>query len=114
MLFDAEANDGLARFGNAFNHLLCPTVLNTDHHDSGDVGIAARANECAEMQIQIGTKLQAAVRMWNRHHAFDAVRDGFGGGIRQIIDRQNDDVVTYADATVLAPVAPKRAVLINH
>jgi hypothetical protein len=33
--------------------------------------------------------------------------DRLSGGIRQVVDWQNDDVITYTDATVVATISPE-------
>jgi hypothetical protein len=48
--------------------------------------------------------------MRDRQRALDVVRDGLGGGVRQVVQRQHDDVVAHADAAVLAPVAEEGGV----
>lgn len=106
MLLNAEAHHRFARFGDTVNHLLGPAILDTDHHHRGNVRIAAGTDQRAEMQIQIGTKLQAAIRMWNRHRAFDVMRHRFGGGVGKIVDRQHDDVIADPDAAIGAAVDP--------
>src|SRR3546814_3496941 len=37
--------------------------------------------------------------------ALDVVGDGFGGGIRDIVHRQDDDVIAHADTSVIAAVS---------
>ena len=75
--------------------------------DRGDVGIGARADQRAEMQVEIGAELQPPVRMRDRHRALDVVRDSLARRVRQVVDRQDDDVIAHADAAVLAAVSPE-------
>ena len=112
--FNTVANDGLAGFGNALNDLGGPTVFNPNHDHCCHVGVAASADQRAKVQVQVRAKLQPPVRVRYGHAAFDVVRHGFSGGVRQIIERQNNDMVTHANAAVLAAVAQKCGVFINH
>ena len=57
------------------------------------------------MEIQVSAELQPAVGMRNRQRALDVAGDRFGSGVGQVVDRQDEDVVTDADAAVLAAVA---------
>jgi hypothetical protein len=59
------------------------------------------------MQVQVGAELQPPVRVRQRERALDVVLDRLRGGVRKIVDRQDDDVVAHADAAVLAFVAPE-------
>jgi hypothetical protein len=74
---------------------------------AGDVGIRTRADQRAEMKIEVGAELQPTIRVRNGQRALDVVRDGFARRVRQVVDRQNDDVVSDADATILAAIALK-------
>ena len=105
--FDAETGDRLAGLGDAVHHALGPAFLDADHHHRGDVRVGARADQRAEMQVEVGAELQPAVRMRDRHRALDVVGDRLGRGVRQIVDRQNEDVIAHADAAVFAAVAPE-------
>ena len=71
------------------------------------LGLRAGADQRAEVQLQVGAELQAAVGMRDGERALDVVRDGLGGGVGQVVHRQDDDVVAHADAAVLALVAPE-------
>ena len=108
---DAEAGHRLAGLGDAVDDALGPAVLDADHHHGGDVGVGAGADQRAEMQLEVGAELQAAVGMRDRHRALDVVGDRLARGVRQIVDRQDDDVVAHADAAVLALVALEAGVL---
>ncbi len=107
---DAEADDGLAGGGDAVDDLLGPPFLDADHDHGGDVRVAAGADQGAEVQVEVGAELQPPVRVRDRHRALDVVRHRLGGGVRQVVERQDDDVVAHADAAVLAPVAEKGGV----
>jgi hypothetical protein len=112
--FNTKANNRLASFGDTVDNLLGPTVFNPDHHDSSDVGVAARTNQRAEVQVKVRTELQAAVRVRNCHGALDGNSNGFSSGVGQVIQRQNDHMVTDADAAVIAAIAPESGVLVDH
>src|SRR5690606_23246928 len=105
--FDAEAGDRLARLGDAFDDLVGPTLLDADHHDGRDIGVAANADQRAEMQVEVGAELQATVGMRQRQGALDVVGDRLAGGVRQIVERQDDDVIAHANPAVLAAPAPR-------
>ena len=107
---DAEADHGLAGFRDALDHAVGPAVLDADHHDGCDVRVAAGADQGAEMQIEVGAELQAAVGVRDRQRALDVVGDRLAGRIREIVERQDDDMIAHADALVLAPPAPEREV----
>ena len=107
---DAEADDGLAGRGDAVDDLLGPAVLDADDDDRGDVRVAAGADQRAEVQVEVGAELQPAVRVRDRQRALDVVGDRLGGGVGQVVERQDDDVVAHADAAVLAPVAEESGV----
>jgi hypothetical protein len=110
---DAEADDRLAGGRDAVDHLLGPAVLDADDDDRRHVGIAARADQRAEVELEVGAELQPAVGMGNRERALDVVRDSFGGGVGQVVQRQDDDVVAHADAAVFAAIAEEGGVFGN-
>ena len=58
-----------------------------------------------KMQVEVLAELQPAVGVRQRQRALDVVGDRLAGGVRQIVERQDDDVVAHADAAVLAPPA---------
>jgi hypothetical protein len=62
------------------------------------------------MQLEILAELQPAIGMRDRQRALDVVGHGLAGRVRDVVDRQDEDVVAHADAAVLAPVALKRHV----
>jgi hypothetical protein len=97
----------LAGRGDAGDDFLRPLILDSDDDDGGDVGICACADQRAEVQFEVGAELQPAVGVRDRQRPLDVVRDGLAGGVGQIVDRQDDDVIAHADATVLAAVAPE-------
>ena len=104
MQLDAKALHGFARCSDCVDDFLRPTVLDPDDNDRGHVRIASSADQRAEMQLEISAELQTAVGMRDRKCSFDVVRNRLGGGIRDIVDRQDDYVVTHADAAVFAAI----------
>jgi hypothetical protein len=110
---DAEADHRLAGALDAVDDLLRPAVLDADHDHGRHVGVAAGADQRAEVQVQVGAELQPAVGVRDRHRALDVVRHGLGGRVGQVVQRQDDDVVADADAAVLAPVAEEGGVLVD-
>src|SRR5439155_27139593 len=70
-----------------------------------DVGIGTGADPRLEMQREIRAELQPSVRMRNRERSLDVARHGFARGVGEIVDGQATDVVSYADATVVALVS---------
>ena len=110
ILFDGEAFHWLARFGDAFNDAAGPAWFDANHDNAGDIRVAARADQRAEMQIQIGAELQAAIGVRNGQRAFDVVRDRFAGSVGKIVNRQDDDVVAHTHAAIFAAPAFKGSV----
>ena len=104
---------GLPVVGDAVDDLLGPAVLDADHDHRGDVRVAAGADQRAEVQVEVGAELQPAVGVRDRHRALDVVGDRLGRGVRQVVERQDDDVVAHADAAVLAPVAQEGGLLVD-
>jgi hypothetical protein len=102
---DAEARHRLAGLGDAFDHALRPAVLDADHHDRRDVRVGARADQGAEVEVEVLAELEAAVGVRQRQRALDVVRHRLAGGVGEIVEGQDDDVVAHADAAVLAAVA---------
>ncbi len=73
-----------------------PLGLDADDDAGGDVGIASRAGQGAEGQFQILAELQPPVGVRQGHRALDERGDAFGGGIGNIVHRQDDDVIADA------------------
>jgi hypothetical protein len=80
-------------------------ILDADHDNGRDVRTAARADQRAEMELEIGAELEPSVRMRDCDRAFDVVLDRLARGVGQVVDRQNDDVIAYAYPPVLAAVS---------
>jgi len=78
-----------------------------DDDDCGNVRIASRADQRAKVQVEVGSELQPPIRMRDRQHALDIVRDRFGRGIGQVVDGQHDHVVAHTDTAILAAVSPE-------
>ncbi len=105
VLFDGEAGDGLAGLGDALDHAIRPGRLDADDHYGGDVGVRAGADERVEVQIEVGAELQAAVGMWDGQRALDVVAHGLAGGVGNVVQRKDDDVVPHARAAVFAAIS---------
>ena len=73
--FNSKANDRLAGCRNSIDDTLCPTIFNTNYDNCGDVWIGASTNQGLEVQIKIGTKLQAAIGMWDCEGSLDRLGD---------------------------------------
>src|SRR5712691_4545403 len=105
--FDAEEGHGLPRHGDAVGDPSRPAVLDADDHDCGDIGIGAGADQRLEMQLEIRAELQPPVGMRDCERSLDVVRYCLTGGVGEIVDGQDKNVVSYAGATVVAPVSPE-------
>src|SRR6266853_2086865 len=105
--FDAEEGHGFPRRGDAVGDALRPAVLDADHHRRGDVGIGPRADQRLEVQLEVRAELQPPVGMRDRERPLDVVRYRFTGRVGEIVDGQDKDVVSNADATVVAFVSPE-------
>ena len=103
---DAEADDRLAGLGDAVDDPLRPAASMPMTTHGGDVRVGAGADQRAEVQLEVLAELQAPVGVRQRDRALDVVGDRLAGGVRQVVERQDDDVVAHADAAVLAPVGP--------
>ena len=57
------------------------------------------------MQVQIGSELQPSVGVGNGERTLDVVGNGLAGSVGEIVERQDDDVVAYADTAVFPAVA---------
>src|SRR5207253_8820315 len=104
---DAETEYRLAGLPDALDYPFGPAFLDTDHDRCGDIGIGAGADQRAEVKLEVGAELQPAVGMRQRERALDAVLHGLRRGVREVVDRQDDDMVAHADAAVFAAVAPE-------
>src|SRR5215831_9472336 len=107
---DAEADHGLAGFGNAVDHALGPAVLDADDDDGSHVRVGPGADQGPEEKVEVGAELQPAIGVRQRQCTLDVVGYRLAGGIGKIIERQDDHVVAHAHATVLASPAAKAQV----
>ena len=104
VLFDAETGNGLARPGNAVHHVLRPLFFNADDDDGGNVRVAARADQGAEVEIKVGAELETTIRMLDGHGAADVIGNGVAGGLGKVVQRQNQHMVTNAHATIITAI----------
>ena len=88
-------------------------VLDADHDHGGDVRVRAGADQRAEMELEVLAELQPAIGVRQGERALDVVRDRLAGGVGEVVEGQDDDVVAHADAAVLAPVAPEFQVRVS-
>ena len=110
--FDTKADYRLAGLLDAVDHDLGPAVLDADHDDGGDVRVGAGADQRPEVQVEVFAELQAAIGVRQRHRALDVVGHRLAGGVGEIVQRQDDDVVAHADPAILTPPAPERGVVV--
>src|SRR5690606_6648038 len=108
------ADRRLAGRRDAVDDLPGPAVLDADDDHGGDVRVRAGADQRAEVQVEVGAELQPTVRVRDRHRSLDGRGDRLGGGVGQVVQRQDDDVVPDADAAVLAAIAPEGGVAVDH
>src|SRR5262249_1967485 len=98
---DAEADHWLAGLGDAVDHALGPAVLDADDDGGSHVGVGAGADQCAEEEGEVGAELQPAIGVRQRQRALDVVGHRLAGGIGEVVERQDNDVVAHADAALL-------------
>ncbi len=111
---NAETRHGLAGFGDFINDVVGPFGFDADHDHSSHVGIAAITDQGVEGQVQVFAKLQAAVRVRQRHRAADQAGDTRDSGVGDVIHRHNQNVVANAHAVVIAPVAGEGDIWKSH
>src|SRR5215510_8840368 len=104
MFFDGKTGDGLAGFRDAIDNPTRPGRLDTDDDAGCHVGVRPRTDERAEEQLEILTELQPPVGMGECQRALDVVRDRLACGIRKVVERKDDYMITNADASVFPPV----------
>ncbi len=105
ILLDGEARNRLAGLGYAIDDALGPARLDPDDDAGRHVRIGAGADHGAEMQVEIGAELQPAIGMRQGHRALDVVGDTLAGGVGDIVDRQDHDMVAHADTAIGAAIA---------
>ncbi len=84
---------------------LVQPVLDADDHDGGDVRIGAGADQRAEVEIEVGAELQATIGVREGKCALDIVRDRLARRVREIVERQDDDMIAHADTAVFTAPA---------
>ena len=104
--FDPESGHRLAGRGDAINNLLCPVGLYADDNARRDIRISAGADYGAKMQLKVCVELQSTVGMRKRNGAMNVRGYRLAGRVGNVVERQDRDVVAYADAAVFAPVCP--------
>ena len=107
VLLDGETDNRLAGLGDAFDDAIGPLRLDADDNHCGNVRIAARADQGAEIQVQIVTELQAAIGMRQGHGALNIVRYRFASGVGQVVQGQDDNMVTNAHTAIFTTVSEK-------
>ena len=65
-------------------------------------GLAPVPIRVRKKQLEVLAELQPAVGVRERHRPLDVVRHRLAGGVRQVVERQDDDMVADADPSVLA------------
>ena len=101
---DRESYDRLTRDLDAIGHPVGPRGLDTHDHDGGDVGIRPGADQGAKGELQVLSELETTVRVRDRQSVADQSTDTFDRGIRQVVDGQDDHVITNTHAPVGAPI----------
>jgi hypothetical protein len=101
---DREGLDGLARLGDAVGDARRPVRLDADDDGRGDVRVPPGADQRAEVQLQVLAVLQPPVGVRQRQRSRHLRGGRLAGRVREVVDRQQDDVVADADGAVLAPV----------
>src|SRR5690606_13018178 len=104
---DPKPNDWLAGLGDALDDPVGPSFLDADDNNGSNVRIAPDADQRAEVELQVGSELEAAVSVRQCHRALDVVGHRLACGVGEVVQRQNDHVVAYANPAVLAAPAPK-------
>ncbi len=77
--FDCETGDRLAGFRDAVDHATGRAWLNADHHTGGYIGIAAGADQRAEMKFEVFGELEAAVSVRQGERTLNVVGHRFAG-----------------------------------
>ena len=77
------------------------------------LGFDADADQGAERELQVVAELEPAERVWQGEGARDQRGDPLGGRVREVVDRQDRDVVAGADRPV-GPTESGQATLFCH
>ena len=104
VLFDAKTGHRLAGSRDAFDNLLRPAVFDANDNDGGYVRVGTGTDQGTKMQLEVFAELKPAVGVGQRHGAGNIISDCFAGRVRQIVDRQDNNVITHTDTTVFAPI----------
>ena len=104
VLLDREAGHRFAGGGNPIDDSLGPPRLDADYDRGGDIGIGPGADDGVEGELEVGSKLEPTIGMGQRQGALDVGGDLLDTGVRNVVDRDDRNVVANADASVLAPI----------
>ena len=104
VLLDREADHRLAGCRDAVHHLLGPARFDADDNACGDVRVGTRADDGPEMQLEIFAELEAAIGMRNGHRALDVVGHGLAGRVRDVVQRQDDDMIAHTHPAIFTPI----------
>src|SRR5262249_39697569 len=74
---------------------------------SGNVRIAARSNKRVEVKLKVFAKLQTSVWVRERHRTLNMTRNCLTRGVRQIIEREDHNVISAANAAVFSSISQK-------
>jgi hypothetical protein len=72
---DAEVSYRLSGRGDPVGNFFRPAIFDPDHHNRRHVRVRAGAYQRAEVQVQVGAKLQPPVGMRQRQRPLDARLD---------------------------------------
>src|SRR5260370_3660077 len=101
VLFYRKTRDRFAGFSDAFDDLIGPPGLDADNDAGGDIWIGACSDQSAEVQLEIFSKLEPTIGVRQRQGSFDVVGHRLAGGVGEIVERKNGDVIADAHASVL-------------
>ena len=104
---DPESFYWLTGFFDSFYNLSGPLGLNTNHDYSSNVRITSCTNEGTEMQLQVSAKLQTTIGVGNFDSTLNVVGDRIAGGVREVIEGENNHMITNPHASVLTTVTHK-------
>ena len=113
VLLYGKGGDGFAGGGDLARNFLRPAGFDADDDASGDIRVRPRPNHGAEMQFQILAELQAPIGVRQGERPGNVGGDCFAGGVGNIVNRENGDMVADANAPVFSAVA-KKGIVIYH
>ena len=102
--FNREAGYRLSGFPDPCHDPIGPARLDANHNASGHIWIRAGADERPEEQLQILTELQPSVGVRQSERAFDIVLHRLDCRIRQIVKRQDHEMIPDPHSAVLTAV----------